>query len=121
MKNKFIGELVLTCALIGLLLFFLNPLLVFLPRPMHPFMIPLLVILLIIFTGMLWKERPSDEREQLHTLIASRFAYFAGVATLTIALIIQHGQGTIDPWLIIAICIMLLAKIFGLLYGHLRH
>lgn len=121
MKNKFIGELTLLAALIGLLLFFLNPVLIFLPRPMHPFMIPLLIILFIIFAAMLWKERPTDEREQLHTLIASRFAYFAGVTVLTIAIIIQHAQRSIDPWLIIAICIMLLAKIIGLLYGHLRH
>jgi len=121
MKNKFISELILSVVLIGLLLFFLNPVLVFLPRPMHPFMIPLLVILFIILAGMLWKERPGDEREQLHTFIASRFAYFAGVAVLTIAIVVQHGQGSIDPWLIIAICIMLLAKIIGLLYGHLRH
>ena len=121
MKNKFIGELILSIALIALLLFFLNPVLIFLPMPMHPFMIPLLVILFIIFAGMLWKERPTDEREQLHTFIASRFAYFAGVAILTIAIIIQHEQGSIDPWLIITICVMLLAKIIGLLYGHLRH
>lgn len=121
MKNKFLGELILSVALIGLLLFFLNPLLVFLPQPMHPFMVPLLVILFIIFAGLLWKERPSDEREQLHTFISSRFAYFAGVAIITIAIVIQHAQGAIDPWLIIAICVMLLAKILGLLYGHIKH
>lgn len=121
MKNKFLGELILSIALICLLLFFLNPLLTFLPRPMHPFMIPLLVILFVIFAGMLWREHPSDEREQLHTFIASRFAYFAGVAIITIAIIIEHAQGAIDPWLIIAICAMLLAKILGLLYGHIRH
>ncbi|HSX08733.1 MAG TPA: hypothetical protein VLF93_01110 [Candidatus Saccharimonadales bacterium] len=121
MKNKFIGEVILSAILIGLLLFFLKPLLGFLPSPMHPFMIPLLVILVIIFAGVLWKERPGDEREQLHTFIASRFAYFAGIALLTIAIIIQHAQGSIDPWLIIAICVMLLAKILGSFYGHLRH
>ena len=123
MKNKFIGELILSAVLICLLLFFLKPVLVFLPLPMHPFMIPLLVILFIIFAGMLWKERPSDEREQLHTFIASRFAYFASVAILISRNYhtTPYAQGAIDPWLIIAICVMLLAKILGFLYGHLRH
>jgi hypothetical protein len=121
MKNKLIGELILSVALIGLLLFFLKPLLIMMPQPMHPLMIPLLVILFIIFAAMLWKEKPADEREQLHTFIASRFAYFAGVAVLTIAIIVQHAYGPIDPWLIIAVCAMLLAKIGGLLYGKIRH
>ena len=121
MKNKFIGELVLSVSLIALLLFFLQPLTVMMPTPMHPLMIPLLVILFVIFAGVLWKEHPADEREQLHTFIASRFAYFAGIAVLTIAIIIQHQSGSIDPWLVISICVILLAKILGLLYGHIKH
>lgn len=121
MKNKFIYELVLSVALIALLVFFLNPLVEMMPRTMHPFMIPLLVILFIIFAAMLWKERPIDEREQLHTFIASRFAYFSGIALLTVAIVIQHTKGFIDPWLIIITCVMLLAKIVGLLYGNMKH
>ena len=121
MKNKCIGELILSVALIGLLLFFLKPLVVMMPQQMHPVMIPLLVVLFIVFAALLWKEKPTDEREQLHTLIASRFAYFASVAILVIAIIMQHANGSIDPWLIIAVCVMLLAKIVGLLYGNMRH
>lgn len=121
MKNKFIGETIISITLIVLLSFFLNPLELMMPQSMHALMIPLLVVLFVIFTGLLWKEAPGDEREQLHKYIASRFAYFAAITTLVIAIIIQSSQKTIDPWLIITICIALLAKIAGLIYSYLKH
>lgn len=121
MKNKFVGEIIISLVLIGLLVFFINPLDLLMPQQMHPFMIPILVLLFIIFTALLWKETPGDEREQLHKFIASRFAYFAAVSILIIAIVFQSFHGQIDLWLIIAICITLLAKIFGLIYGYIKH
>ena len=121
MKNNFIGEIVISLVLIGLLVFFINPLGLFMPQPLHPFMVPFLVVLFIIFAGLLWKETPGDEREQLHKFIASRFAYFAVLTTLISGVILQSFKGEIDPWLVIAICIALLAKILGLVYGYVKH
>ncbi len=121
MKNKFVGEIVISLALIGLLVFFINPLDLLMPHMLHPFMIPFLAILFIIFAGLLWKETPGDEREQLHKFIASRVAYFAAIATLIAGVIFQSFKGEIDPWLVIAICIALIAKILGLIYGYIKH
>ena len=128
MRNKqsfsttnFIGEIVISLALIGLLVFFINPLDLLMPHVLHPFMVPFLAVLFIAFAGLLWKESPGDEREQLHKFIASRFAYFAVIATLIIGVIFQSFKGEVDPFLIIGICIALLAKILGLIYGHIKH
>ncbi|HEV2339653.1 MAG TPA: hypothetical protein VGT05_02670 [Patescibacteria group bacterium] len=121
MKNKFIGEAIISVVLIALLVFFLNPLELVMPQSVHMIMIPFLVVLFIVFTGVLWKETPGDEREQLHKFIASRFAYFAAVATLIIGIVMQSFEKAIDPWLIITICVALLAKITGLIYGYFRH
>lgn len=121
MKNKFIGETVISLALIGILVFFINPLDLLMPQPLHPFMVPFLVVLFIIFAGLLWKETPGDEREQLHKFIASRLAYFAVIATLIFGVIFQSFKGEVDPFLIIAICIALLAKTLGLIYGYIKH
>ncbi len=121
MKNKFVGEIVISVILIGLLVFFINPLDLLMPQPLHPFMAPFLVVLFIVFAGLLWKETPGDEREQLHKFIASRFAYFAVITTLVAGVIFQSFKGEIDPWLIMAICIALLAKILGLIYGYMKH
>ena len=121
MKDKFLGEIIISLFLVGLLIFFINPLDLLMPQPLHPFMIPTLVALFIIFAAILWKEKPGDEREQLHKLIASRFAYFAAVSVLVISVVVQSLQGKIDPWLVITLCIALLAKILGLIYGHVKH
>ena len=121
MKNNFVGEIIISLSLIGLLAFFINPFDLLMPQPLHPFMVPFLVVLFIIFAGLLWKESPGDEREQLHKFIASRFAYFAVIATLIIGVVLQSFKGEVDPFLIIGICIALLAKILGLIYGRIKH
>ena len=121
MKNKFIGEIVITIILLGLLSLFFNPVGLFMPQQMHALMIPTLIIVFIIFLGFLWKEKSDDERESLHKLIASRFAYFAAVTTLMIGIIIENNQHALDPWLVVTVCIMLLAKILGLVYGYFKH
>ncbi len=120
MKNNFLGEILISVLLIGLLIFFINPLNLMMPEAMHPLMVPVLVILFIVFTGILWKETPGDERTQLHKFIASRFAYFAGVLTLVLGIIMQSFNDQIDSWLIITICVMLLAKTLGFLYGYFK-
>ena len=121
MRNNFLGEIVISLALIGILVFFINPFSLLMPQPLHPFMAPFLAALFIIFTGLLWKETSGDEREQSHKIIASRFAYVAVIATLILGVIFQSFKGEVDPFLIIGICIALLAKILGLLYGHIKH
>lgn len=121
MRNNFIGEIVISLALIGLLVFFINPLNLLMPQPLHPLMVPFLLVLFIIFVGLLWKEKPGDEREQLHKFIASRFAYFTVIATLIAGVVYQSFKGAVDPFLIIGICIALLAKVLGLIYGHNKH
>lgn len=121
MKNKYTGEVIISILLIGLLICFIKPMDFFMPESLHPFMIPSLVVLFIVLVGLLWKETPGDEREQLHKLIASRFSYFGVVTVLIIGVIFQSFQGKIDPWLVIAICIMLIAKFLGLIYGNLKH
>lgn len=121
MKNNFFGETIISIALIILLILFINPTDLLMPQEMHQLMVPLLVILFIVFSGFLWKEKAGDEREQLHKFISSRFSYFAVIATLIVGVIIQSSKGVIDPWLIIAICIALLAKIIGRFYGHFRN
>lgn len=121
MKNNFVGEIIISFALIGLLIFFINPFDLLMPHALHPFMVPFLVVLFIIFAGFLWKETPGDERVQFHKFMASRFAYFAVIATLIIGVIFQSFKGGVDPFLIIGICIALLAKIVGLIYGHIKH
>ena len=121
MHNTFFGEAIISGALIILLAFFLNPLELMMPDSMHAIMVPLLLVLFVVFASILWKETPGDERAHLHKFIASRFAYFASVTGLIIAIIFQSVKNAIDPWLVIVLCFILPAKIAGLIYGYIRH
>ena len=80
-----------------------------------------ILIFFYIFYFTNTKEKTSDERQQLHRFIASRFAYFASVTVLFLGIIYQSAYNAVDPWLIIAVCVILLSKIAGLVYGHLKH
>lgn len=121
MKNSFWGEIILSFLLLGVALFYVKPMYFFMPPMMHPFMIPLLVILFIIFTGFLWKESPGDEREQLHKFIATRFAYFAGISMLFIGICFESLSEHLDIWLIIALSVMVLSKFIGFVYAYFKH
>ena len=121
MKNNFLGEIIISVVLIGVLLFFIQPVYHMMPNVMYPLMSPLLIIIFIILAATLWKEAPGDEREQLHKLIASRIAYFAAIATLVVAITLETSQGRLDPWLVISACVLLLAKITGVIYTKLKH
>jgi hypothetical protein len=116
-----ITELTISVVLIFLLATLLYPAQLFMPHAMHSFMVPLLIVLLILFGAVLWKETPGDEREQLHKLIAARVAYFAGIVTLTAAIIVQNIlHKKIDWWLLVVMCIMLLGKVAGSLYAKIK-
>ena len=120
MKNNIFGETIISLVLIGLLLFYLPSLEPMMPPPMHTVMIPLVVILFIFLTAFFWRETPGDERQELHKFIVSRFAYFAGLLTLTVGIIYQSLHSKVDNWLIITICIMLLTKLIGSLYTKIK-
>lgn len=115
-----IGEFIISLALIFLLTSFFYPEKLFMPHAMHPFMIPFVIVLLVLFGAVLWKETPGDEREQLHKLIAARVAYFAGIVALAAAVIYQNIFHKVDWWLLVVLCIMLLGKVVGSLYAKLR-
>jgi hypothetical protein len=119
MKNN-LFEILISLVLIGVLVIFANPMVFTMPTEMHVVMGPSLIFLLILFTGIFWKEQKGDERETLHKYIAGRFAYFAGITVLVLAIVLQSLHNVLDSWLVIALAIMLLAKIVGLLYGNYR-
>ena len=116
------NEIVVAVILIILILLFLNPLGLWMPDMLVNMMIAGVVILFVIFAGFVWKEKARDEREQLHKMIAGRFAYLAGVGVLVLGITVQ-GFTTphVDPWLLIALLAMILGKIFGFFYSRSRY
>jgi hypothetical protein len=104
----------------GVLAFFLLALADLIPfwMPMMGEMIALLVvsILMLLWVGFVMKEVAHDEREVLLKMKSGRIAYLSGLGVLMLALIVQGFHHAIDPWIAIALAVMVLAKLFARLY-----
>ena len=121
MKNNFLQEIVVSLVLIILLVLFLNPFELWMPPILLMMMVLGLVVVFSLFASFIWKENNKDEREGLHKMMAGRIAFLAGTATLVVAIIIQSFRHELDAWLVVALGVMILAKIGGLLYGRIRY
>jgi hypothetical protein len=86
--------------------------------PMMWEMIALLIVslLMLVWVGFVMKETAHDEREVLLKMKSGRIAYLSGLGVLMLALILQGFQHTIDPWIAIALAVMVLAKLFTRLH-----
>lgn len=76
----------------------------------------LVVILLLIWAGFVMQENAHDEREVLLKMKSARVAYLSGLAVLMLALVVQGIEHAIDPWIAIALAVMVVTKLFIRLY-----
>ena len=101
----------------GILAFFLLALADLIPfwMPMMGELIALLivVILLLVWAGFVMQEVAHDEREVLLKMKSGRIAYLSGLGVLMLALVVQGFTHAIDPWIAIALAVMVLAKLFS--------
>lgn len=110
-------ELLVALGLLVLLFIIFNPWNLFMPGYAVMSLLIGAIVLYIFFATFLWREHHGDEREQFHRLFADRIAYLAGSALLLIGIIVGELQHALDPWLIYALALMVVAKIAALLYG----
>lgn len=104
--------------IILLVLLFVNP---FMYGALFMMVIIGLIIAFALFAIFIWKENARDERETLHKIMASRIAFLAGTGILVIGIVVQSFGHKLDPWLIITLGIMIIAKIAGLIYGQFKN
>lgn len=71
----------------------------------------LVVVLLLIWAGFVMQEQTNDEREIVLKMKAGRVAYLSGMFVLMIGLIVQGMAEAIDPWIAVALAVMVLAKL----------
>ena len=116
MKNKSFA-IGLTVLLVGLLVLLSDPFMVWMPMGAQMVVLLTASALACLFAGFVMYERASDEREALHTMHAGRYAYLAGIAVLTLALIIQGLAHDIDPWISAALGAMVVSKLVVRLYS----
>jgi hypothetical protein len=102
------------------IIFFLLALGDFLPfwMPNMNEMLVLLIVTLLMLTwsGFVMYEKAFDEREVMLRMHAGRIAYLSGIGVLLIALIVQGLNHTIDPWIMLALAVMVISKLGARLY-----
>lgn len=78
----------------------------------------LLVILFLAFTALLWREEAEDERDAYHKMFAGRVAFVTGIALLLAGALYQvYMMHSTDPFLLVVIIAMVLAKIAARAYS----
>jgi hypothetical protein len=110
MKNN-IAETITTILLIAIAVLLLNPFHFWMPDMMVVVMLVCLLGLFAIFASFILRETSIDEREVSNRALAGRNAYLVGSGILIVAIMIQGYNHLVDPWLILALLGMIVAKI----------
>ena len=78
-------------------------------------------VLLAVIAGFVLAEKAADEREAQHRMQAGRAAFLAGISVLTTALLYQGLTHTLDPWIPLALCAMVFAKLAARWHSDRKH
>ena len=110
MKNN-LKETIITIALIAIAILLLNPFHFWMPDIMVLYMLAIALALFGIFASFILREKSVDEREYQHKSLAGRNAFLAGSGILVLGIVVEGYTHTVDPWLVIALVMMILVKI----------
>jgi heme/copper-type cytochrome/quinol oxidase subunit 2 len=122
MNNKqTIQEIIAASVFIVLSILLINPADFWMPSMMTALVLCIIVVAFGFFAGLIWREKGADEREQYHAMIAGRIGYLAGLAAIITGIIVQTVTvHSVDHWLVVALGVMVIAKIIALAYGRNR-
>lgn len=116
MKNN-IKEITVSAILVTLLVLILNPFSFWMPDMAHMVVLALLVASFGIFASFILNENMGDERDGVHRMFAGRVAFLSGATVLIAGILVQGLSDNIDLWLIVALVVMVVAKITARIYG----
>ena len=110
MKNN-LKESIVTLCLIVIAILLLNPFHFWMPDMMVMGMLAIALVLFGIFASFILREKTSDERDAFHRTLAGRNAFLAGSGVLMLGIIVQGYTHSVDPYLVIALIVMIEVKI----------
>lgn len=116
MKNKIFY--LITILILAILLFLLfDPFMYWMPGALEILILLFITVCIAVWTGFIMTEKAIDEREVLHKFQSGRVAYLLGIGVLTLALILQVLKHNIDPWIPVALFVMIASKVIARLYS----
>ncbi len=103
--------------LVGLLTLLSDPFMIWMPMGAQLAVLIAAAVVACVWAGFVMYEKAHDEREALHKMHAGRVAYLSGIAILTAALVVQGFTHTIDPWIPLALEVMVVSKLVARFYS----
>ena len=114
MKNKqYLNEIAVAFFLVIILIFFWNPWYLWMPDQFVYMAISALAILVVLYAGLVLKEKPQDEREEKLQAQAGRIGFITGVVILSIGVAYQAVTSSPDVFLLLALAAMVIIKVFA--------
>lgn len=110
MKNN-LKETLVTTAMIAIAILLLNPFYFWMPDMLVMCMLAFALVLFGIFASFILREKAVDEREEQHKSLAGRNAFLVGSGVLMFGIIVQGYTHTVDPWLVVTLIGMVVAKL----------
>lgn len=119
MTNK-IFQIIVALILVVLLLLLANPFTFWMPEMATTVTLVVITALVAIWAGLIIQEKTVDEREVLHSMEAGRTAYLFGIAVLALALLFQGFSHGVDPWILLALGVMVVTRLVSRLYSDIH-
>lgn len=110
MKNN-LKETIVTVGLVVIAILLLNPFHFWMPDMMVMCMLAIALGLFGMFASFILREEAFDERDSQHRTLAGRNAFLAGAGVLTLGIVVQGYTHEVDPWLVMALIVMVMVKI----------
>ncbi len=111
MTRDHITEIVSALVFLGIALLLLNPFEFWMPTMMHMTLLAVGAGSFGLFALLILREGQGDERENAHRMQAGRSAFIVGSAILLVAIMVQSFAHAVDPWVVVALLGMVVAKV----------
>ena len=117
MKNNATLEITSAVVLSGIGIYLINPFHVWMPTMLHMMLLGCAIVAFGIFAIFIVREKTTDERDEIHRMLAGRLAFLSGSAVLLSGIVAQSISDNLDPWLVGALVVMVLAKVAAHLWS----
>ena len=121
MINKFIKEFAISTLLVGLVFILINPTKLWMPQPVHMLLLAGVTVCFMVFAGLIWYEKAKDEREIVLRDKAGRAGYLGGLGILMVGFVVQSFHHQSDPWLTVALLVMILSKVLSQIFTRITN
>lgn len=105
------SELIVSATLLVVLFLKLDPLHLFMPTATQMVLLAVFAAAFALYAGVIFREKARDERESFLLYRANRLGYLVGIVSISLIIVIQDLQHSLDPYLLFILAIMIVVKL----------